>query len=320
MTKSIKLDFSVIIPVFNRSDELNELLGSLAVQNYVKPFEVIVVDDGSTTPLEEIVNTFKDRLNINYFYKENSGPGLSRNFGMQRASGNYFIIFDSDCLLPESYLQIVDNQLSKNYTDAYGGIDTAHESFTPLQKAINYSMTSFLTTGGLRRGKSTRKFQLRSFNMGLSLKAFEITGGFRDRRIGEDIDLSYRLWGHQLTTQCMEEAVVYHKRRSSLDQFFKQTYAFGNARPGLTKEFPASAKLSYWFPSLFILGILMSAMAGVFGFTQLGMLYGLYLITVFIDAIVQYKSLQVGLLSILTTLTQFMGYGTGFIRGMVGLY
>ena len=196
---ALKTDFSIIIPVYNRSEELQELLVSLTAQTYTKPFEVIVVDDGSSTPLKTVAESFANKLDIKYFYKQNSGPGASRNYGMDKASGNYFLIVDSDCIIPENYLTIVSNHLDTNFTDAYGGPDTAHPSFTVLQKAINYSMTSFLTTGGLRTGRSTKMFQLRSFNMGLSRKAYEITGGFSDMRIGEDIDLTFRLWDNELS-------------------------------------------------------------------------------------------------------------------------
>ncbi|MEN8186761.1 MAG: glycosyltransferase family 2 protein, partial [Bacteroidota bacterium] len=195
----MNLNFSIIIPVFNRSQEIDELLGTLTKQSYTNKFEVIIIDDGSNDKSDLIVDNYKDSLDVKYFYKENSGPGQSRNYGMERATGNFFIILDSDVLLPENYLKEVYNVLKNHYTDAFGGPDAAHESFTKIQKAVNYAMTSFLTTGGLRGSESkNKKFQLRSFNLGLSKKAFQITGGFAKQNFGEDIDLTFRLWENDL--------------------------------------------------------------------------------------------------------------------------
>ena len=186
----MELQFSLIIPVFNRPNEIDELLNSLTNQTYQNNFEVIVIEDGSTVTADTIVAKYSDELNIKYFFKNNSGAGASRNFGMKKALGNFYLIFDSDCLIPPEYLSEVEKALLKNYTDCYGGADAAHESFTIIQKAINYSMTSFLTTGGIRgRKKAVDKFQPRSFNMGISKKAFEVTKGFSTMKIGEDIDL-----------------------------------------------------------------------------------------------------------------------------------
>ncbi|WP_456377953.1 glycosyltransferase, partial [Lutibacter sp.] len=241
----MELHFSIIIPVYNRPQEIEELLASLTKQTYTKSFEVIVVEDGSSTSSKEIVQSFSSQLNSNYFFKENSGAGASRNFGMQKATGNYFIIFDSDCIIPPNYLVEVERALTANYTDAYGGADAAHTSFTTIQKAINYSMTSFLTTGGIRGNKkAVGKFQPRSFNFGISKKAFEKTKGFSNLKIGEDIDLTFRLWQHNFETQFIENAFVYHKRRATFRQFFKQTFAFGKGRPLLNKKYPKTAKIT----------------------------------------------------------------------------
>lgn len=311
------LHFSIVVPVYNRPDEVDELLQSLLHQTFLGDFEVVIVEDGSTIPCEAIVKKYQSELQIRYFQKTNSGAGLSRNFGMQKASGDYFVILDSDVLVPEQYLQVVYDCLSKNYTDAYGGPDAAHKDFNPLQKAINYSMTSFLTTGGLRGGKErVGKFQLRSFNMGISRKAFAETGGFSNRKIGEDIALSFRLWKAGFTTQLIEEAYVYHKRRTSFSDFFKQTYRFGKERPLLNKEFQVSGKLTFWFPSLFVLGSLFSLLLLGFSCYVPALLLLLYLLAVWSDSTVKNKSLQVGLLSVLTTVTQFYGYGTGFLESV----
>ena len=309
------MTFSIIIPVYNRPQEIDELLLSLTQQDFTDKFEVVIIEDGSTNRSDEIVEKYKDELEIQYFFKENSGPGGSRNFGMEKATGNYYIILDSDVIVPKQYLSEIKATLDKNYTDAYGGPDAAHPNFTSLQKAINYSMTSFLTTGGIRgKKKGGGKFQPRSFNMGISRTAFEKTKGYSDMRAGEDIDLTFRLWEAGFETQLIEKAFVYHKRRNTIKSFFKQTFAFGTARPILNRKYPETAKLTYWFPTLFAMGLDMSIVLLFFGYWQLTAFFGLYLIALFSDATVENKSLKVGLLSVITSLTQFFGYGLGFLE------
>ncbi len=312
------LNFSIIIPVYNRPDEIDELLLSLTKQTYNKAFEVVVVEDGSTQKCDAIVAKHKTGLQLKYLSKPNTGAGLSRNFGMKNANGNYFIILDSDVIVPPTYLEIVAEELTNNYTDAFGGPDAAHSSFTDLQKAINYSMTSLLTTGGLRGNKKAKsKFQPRSFNLGLSKKAFIATQGFAKRKIGEDIDLSFRLWEQGFETQLIAVAFVYHKRRTSLSQFFTQTYRFGKERPVLSRQYPNTSKLTYWFPSLFVLGILVAIIVALFGCFFPLLLLVIYLIAILIDTSIKNKSIKIGTLSVLTTLVQFMGYGTGFLKGIL---
>ncbi|MCH3885634.1 glycosyltransferase [Tenacibaculum aquimarinum] len=307
--------FSIIIPVYNRPQEIDELLESLIKQNFSDTFEIVIVEDGSENSSQEIVNKYAKELNIQYFFKENSGAGASRNYGMQRASGNYFIILDSDVIVPPQYLSEVKKALKLNYTDAYGGPDAAHKSFTNLQKAINYSMTAVLTTGGIRGKKNAvGKFQPRSFNLGLSKTAFEKTNGFSKMKTGEDIDLTFRLWKNGFQTQLIEKAFVYHKRRSTIQQFFKQTFSFGTARPILNKKYPETAKITYWFPSLFIIGFDVSIIMAIFGFNQLLYCYGLYFILIFIDSLLQNKNIAVAFLSVITSFTQFIGYGIGFLE------
>jgi len=297
---------------------MDELLTSILVQDYRGVFEVCVIEDGSVLKSNDILDKFKKELTIQYFDTENTGPGASRNFGMKQAKGNYFIILDSDVILPKNYLSIIDKQLELNFTDAFGGPDAAHPNFTPLQKAINYSMTSFLTTGGIRGKKNgVGTFQPRSFNMGLSKIAFEKTKGFSDMRAGEDIDLTFRLWEEGFKTQLIEEAFVYHKRRNSIAGFFKQTFAFGTARPILNKKYPQSAKLTYWFPSLFIIGFDLSILLLIFGYWQLAILYVAYFVFVYADSTVKNRDFKVGFLSIFTSLTQFMGYGLGFLESQL---
>lgn len=316
----MKVSFSIIIPVYNRPNEIGELLESLTKLDFSDDFEVLIIEDGSTQKSNLIVEHYNARLNLNYYFKENSGAGASRNFGMLNASGNYYIILDSDVIVPKQYLSEVKNGLEKNCTDAFGGPDAAHASFTPLQKAINHSMTSVLTTGGIRGKKqAVGKFQPRSFNLGLSKIAFEKTQGFSKMKNGEDIDLTFRLWENGFETQLIEKAFVYHKRRSSFKQFFKQTYGFGNARPILNKKYPKTAKLTYWFPSLFIIGFDTSMVLAIFGFNQFLYSYGFYFLLIFFDSLFQHKNLQVAFLSIITACTQFLGYGFGFLKSQLYL-
>lgn len=314
----MKLSFSIIIPVYNRPNEIDELLESLTKQDFSGDFEILIIEDGSTIKSDVVVEKYKNELHLKYFFKENTGAGASRNFGMQQASGNYFIILDSDIIVPSQYLSTVKQTLENNFTDAFGGPDAAHQSFTALQKAINYSMTSVLTTGGIRGKKNgVGKFQLRSFNLGISKKAFETTKGFSKMKTGEDIDLTFRLWKSGFDTQLIPEAFVYHKRKSTLQQFFKQTYAFGTARPILNRKYPGSAKVTFWFPSFFILGFGISIILVIFGYLQFLTLYGFYFVLIFFDSLFQNKNVQVAFLSILTSFTQFLGYGLGFLQSQI---
>jgi glycosyltransferase involved in cell wall biosynthesis len=308
------LSFSIIIPVFNRPQEIDELLESLTKQDFSDDFEVLIIEDGSAQKSDIIVEEYKNQLDLKYFCKENTGAGASRNFGMQQASGNYFIILDSDVIVPPQYLSEVKKTLKINYTDAYGGPDAAHKSFTSLQKAINYSMTSFLTTGGIRGKRSTiTKFQPRSFNLGMSKKAFEKTQGFSKMKNGEDIDLTFRLWQLGFETQLIEKAFVYHKRRSTIKQFFKQTFGFGTARPKLNKMYPETAKLTYWFPSLFLIGLDASVFLAIFGHYFLVKAYSVYFLILLFDSFFK-NGLKVAILCVITSFTQFLGYGLGFLE------
>jgi glycosyltransferase involved in cell wall biosynthesis len=307
--------FSIIIPVYNRPEEIDELLHSLTNQYYTNDYEVVIVEDGSERDCKAIVDKYRNELNIKYLRKHNTGAGLSRNFGMKNASGNYFIILDSDVIVPPAYLRTVTTELDKFPAGAYGGPDRAHPSFSIFQKAVNYSMTSLLTTGGLRGNKRYKDFQLRSFNMGISKEAFLKTGGFSNRKTGEDIELSLRLRQSGYHIAYLDDAFVYHKRRSSIPAFFQQTYRFGKERPSLIRNNGDKFKLTYLFPTIFITGLII-ALAGLFtGFYLPAKLYSLYFILIFIDSSIRNHSLLTGILSILTTLIQFTGYGVGFCVG-----
>ncbi len=314
------LDFSFIIPVFNRPDEVNELLESFTLLEGDFSFEIVIVEDGSNIDCKAIVTSYIDRLNISYYFKPNSGPGDSRNFGMKKAKGNYYIILDSDCLLPKHYLLAVKNSLDNEFVDCFGGPDAAHHSFTSLQKAINFAMTSFITTGGIRGGKTkVDKFQPRSFNMGLSKAAFEASGGFGVIHPGEDPDLSIRLINLGFKTKLINEAFVYHKRRISWSKFYKQVNKFGLVRPILNQWHPKTAKLVYWLPTLFCLGFLASIILFGLGI-DLGLkLYALYFIVAFILALISSKSLLVAIQAIIAIVIQFFGYGYGFLKSTLAL-
>lgn len=313
-------DFSFIIPIFNRPDEIEELLISFLAMRGEKNFEIVIVEDGSTIPCDEVVDRYKEKLQISYFKKSNSGPGASRNYGMQKAKGNYFIILDSDCLLPENYLIDVINSLNTKYVDCFGGPDKAHTSFTSLQKAINFSMTSFITTGGIRGGsKQVNKFQPRSFNMGLSRKAFEATDGFGLIHPGEDPDLSIRLWYLGFETMLIQEAFVYHKRRISWKKFYKQVYKFGMARGILNKWHPNTKKITYWFPTLFSLGLVTSLLLIIFNLFLPIKLYVAYFMLTLLTAWFTSWNLSVSFMAIIAILVQFIGYSYGFLKSTIAL-
>lgn len=306
--------YSFVVPVYNRPQEIRELLESMIDLKFNRPFEIVIVEDGSEHTSEEVVSQFLHILSISYYLKPNSGPGDSRNYGMKRAKGDYFIILDSDCLMPSDYLLTVDSFLSKTFYHCFGGADAAHESFTNLQKAINYVMTSFLTTGGIRGNKkSLQKFEPRSFNMGISKEAFEKTGGFGKIHPGEDPDLSQRILGAGYQTTFIPNAFVYHKRRISWRKFYTQVKKFGLVRPILNKRYPSSAKITFWFPSLFVVFVVLSIVLGTLN--QLFLLpLGIYLLMVFLDSSFKNKNLYIGVLSVFAVFIQFFGYGFAFVK------
>lgn len=310
--------FSIIIPVYNRPDEIKELLESLLVSNYDKEYEIVIVEDGSTVKCSNEIENFKGKLNISYYFKENSGPGDSRNFGMKKSKGDYFIIFDSDCIIPKEYLTEVENELTANYVDCFGGSDAALDSFSAIQKAINFAMTSFLTTGGIRGGsEKLTKFQPRSFNMGISKKAFEDSKGFGNIHPGEDPDLSIRLWKLGYETRLFPKAIVYHKRRIDWDKFSVQVTKFGKARPILNSWYPEYSKLTFFFPTIFVIGVYFSIVFLAFGFTLPIVCYIFYFLLILVTATVKNNSLKIGFLSLIAVFKQFLGYGNGFLESYI---
>lgn len=314
----MNLFFSIIVPVFNRPEEIQELLGSLLSQDFKENFEIVIVEDGSSESSEEVVRKFQSDLQISYYFKENSGPGDSRNYGMQKAKGNYYIILDSDCILPEQYLTEVNKELQKQFVHCFGGPDAANGTFTTVQKAINYVMTSFFTTGGIRGGSnSVGKFQPRSFNMGISREVFEATGGFGQIHPGEDPDLTFRIWKAGYATRLFPKAFVYHKRRINWKKFYIQVNKFGMVRPILNKWHLGTAKLTYWLPTLFMMVLLASILLAVSGIIfPLGILIA-YLMLLFFDSLIKNKNIKVAFLTIFAVLTQFTGYGIGFLKSTI---
>ena len=307
------MKFSIIIPVFNRPDEVDELLASLCQQT-VKDFEVLIIEDGSVKPCKDVCDKYASILDLHYYTKENSGPGQSRNYGAERANGEYVIILDSDVVLPASYLQAVEDELKQNPCEAFGGPDATHPSFTPIQKAISYSMTSFFTTGGIRGGKAKLdKFYPRSFNMGIRRDVYLQLGGFTKMRFGEDIDFSYRIVEAGYMPRLFPEAWVWHKRRTDFRKFFRQVYNSGIARINLEKRHPGTMKLVHLLPTVFTLGVIGLLLITLFWPLACVPII-LYSLLLFIDSSIQNKSLWVGLLSIPAAFVQLMGYGFGFIE------
>ena len=311
------MKYSIIVPVFNRPDEVDELLESLCHQEE-KDFEVIIVEDGSKKLCKDVCDKYAGILDLYYYYKENSGPGQSRNYGAERAHGDWLIVLDSDVVLPSGYLHAVDERLKmedERHVDAFGGPDAAHPSFTPVQKAISYSMTSFFTTGGIRGGKTKLdKFFPRSFNMGIRRDVYLQLNGFSKMRFGEDIDFSYRIVEAGFQTCLIPSAWVWHKRRTDFRKFFRQVYNSGIARINLEKRHPGTMKLVHLLPTVFTLGVLGCLLVSPFcyGLSLLPLL--LYSVLIFVDSSLMNKSLWVGLLSIPAAFVQLMGYGLGFIE------
>lgn len=312
--------YSIIIPVYNRPSEIEELLKSLTRQTFTN-FEVIIVEDGSNNTCDSILDGFKNKIEINYYFKENSGQGFSRNYGFERTKGDYLIVFDSDCIIPPNYLQAVEERLNMEFLDAFGGPDAADKSFTNIQKAINYSMTSIFTTGGIRgRSKHAGIFHPRSFNMGISKKVYEKTGGYIITRMGEDIEFSIRIIKNGFKVGLIEDAFVYHKRRTGLGQFYKQLHFFGRARVNVNRFHKGELKLIHLIPVAFLMAWLvfiasyfLSDTLFFLGLNAVGIYYGL----IYLDSAIKNNSLVVGFLSLLTATIQLGAYGIGMLSELI---
>jgi glycosyltransferase involved in cell wall biosynthesis len=311
------MKYSVIIPVYNRPQEVEELLESLTYQTF-KDFDVIIIEDGSIACCDHIVELYSSRLNIQYFFKPNSGPGPSRNFGYRHAQGEYFVVFDSDCIIPPNYFDAVEVSMKANKWDAWGGPDQAHENFTTVQRAMGYTMSSVLTTGGIRGGKKhVGWFQPRSFNMGISRKVFEKTGGFKFDRYAEDIEFSIRMKNEGFKVGLIPEAFVYHKRRTDFQQFYKQVFNFGRGRALVGKAHAGEVKVTHWFPTVFLAGsiaMLFLPLLSTSLFIAAVFFYLTYILAIFFHSLKVNGDINVAFFSIPSALLQLFGYGLGFLK------
>jgi len=316
------MKYSIVVPVYNRPDEVDELLESLSSQTF-KDFEVVIVEDGSKITCKDVCEKYASILDLHYYYKENSGPGQSRNYGVERARGEYVLIVDSDAVAPHGFMQAIDDELQRQPSDAWGGPDAAHESFTDVQKAISYAMTSFFTTGGIRGGKKQLdKFYPRSFNLGIRREAYLALGGFSKTRFskmslyGEDIDFSIRIYKAGYSCRLFPEAWVWHKRRTDFRKFWRQVYNSGYARVNLWHMYPEALKPVHALPSVFTVGVAALLLLAPFTCALSLVLLLLYALLILIDSSIQSKSLKVGLLSVAAVFVQLIGYGIGFLESL----
>ncbi len=312
------IKFSVIIPVYNRPEEIVELLDSLTMQSIKTEMEVIVVEDGSSRTCRSEVEQFTKQLTIKYIYQENAGPGLARNHGAEYARGEYMLFFDSDCVIPSDYFVNTLEFLSSNDLDCFGGPDRAHAFFTSVQKAISYSMTSLLTTGGIRGGrKKLDKFYPRSFNLGVKSDVFRALGGFSDMRYGEDLDFSMNAIEHGYKVGLITDTFVYHKRRNTFCSFYKQVFSSGSARVELTRRHPGTLKLVHVLPSFFAVGVPVLLMLSAVLSGWLALPVALWVAVILVHSWMTTKSLSVAMLSVVASFIQIMGYGYGFITTLL---
>lgn len=305
--------YSIIVPVYNRPAEVADLLESLAGQT-ARNFEVILVEDGSTVPCREIAERYSGKLDLKYCFKENEGRSIARNYGMERASGTFFIFFDSDCVIPADYFAKLNAMAVEKPFDCFGGPDAADESFSTSQKAINHAMTSFLTTGGIRGGKiSLEKFTPRTFNMGFSRAVYNLVGGFREM-FSEDIDMSTRIRLAGFSIGLYPDLPVYHKRRLDFRKFIRQVYVFGMSRITLKLLYPDTLKAVHWLPAIFVLGVVAMLLLAIFASPWWMLPLGIYLLAIFISALVSTHSVIIAAKAVPASLIQLGGYGCGFIK------
>ncbi len=304
--------YSIIVPVYNRPDEIGKLLESLSAQT-VKPFELVIVEDGSKERCDHLLDGYRSFFTIHYYFKENEGRCEARNYAMERAHGDYLLFFDSDVILPPFYFERLEAAMAADYCDCFGGPDAADASFSDMQKAVSHTMTSFWTTGGIRGGKVVmEKFCPRTFNMGLSREVYNVVGGFNDM-LGEDIDLSLRIRKAGFDIKLIREVFVYHKRRIDFSRFFKQVNTFGQARIWLQLIHPGSMKLVHALPALMLIAGGLLLVASLF-FPWLLLLPLLYALLIFFDSLAKNRSLRVAFMSVAAAVVQITGYGSGFLK------
>ena len=308
--------FSVIVPVYNRPAEVDDLMRSLAEQS-LQDFEVMIVEDGSTVRCQDVVERYAHRVDVHYFYKDNEGRSIARNHGIERASGQYFIFFDSDCVIPRDYFKTLKAALDEHYVPCFGGPDAAGDDFTDVQKAISFSMTAFLTTGGIRGGKvQLEKFVPRSFNMGYSREVWQRVGGFREM-FSEDIDMSTRIRQAGFDIRLIREVYVYHKRRTSIGKFARQTHVFGMSRITLKLLYPDSLKLVHTLPAVFTIGCTALVLLAIFWRWWAILPIVIYAAMLWVSALIETKNLKIASLAVVTSFVQLLSYGTGFLRAYI---
>lgn len=307
------MKYSVIIPVYNRPDEVAELLDSLLAQT-AGNFETVIVEDGSTVPCREQVEAARSAgLDVKYYAKDNEGRSIARNYGMERATGDYFVFFDSDCVIPPTYFERLDAALAATPLDCYGGADAAHESFSDTQKAINYTMTAFLTTGGIRGGKvRLEKFVPRTFNMGFSRRVYEKVGGFREM-FSEDIDMSTRIRLAGFSVGFVDDP-VWHKRRVDFAKFWRQVYVFGMSRITLRLLYPDSLKAVHVLPAVAVVGAVALLVLGCTVSWWFLLILAAYMLGIVIGALMATGSVKIALMAVPAAAIQLGGYGIGFIK------
>lgn len=320
--------FSVIIPTFNRRDEVHDLLISLQKQTFDhQRFEVIIVDDGSTDGTNHLVESMRSSVDfrLRFFQQDHAGPGLARNLGMTQAAGEYFLFIDSDCLADERWLEGLANAIEQEQPLAFGGPDGVLPEFSPLQKAIDYAMTSFLTTGGMRghTRKRLAKFYPRSYNMGIHRSIFAKLGGMNNLRHGQDLEFSRRIVASGAKVIYIPAAIVYHKRRTSLQKFFRQIFNWGVARINLTKIDQAILEPLHFMPAVgadtFIVLTILAPFCRICRYLWLlSSGAGLLILGVIvIDAYRRYRQVKPALLAPLVALTQVFAYGFGFTAAYI---
>lgn len=295
---------------------MEDLLASLAAQT-CRNFEVVVVEDGSTVPCREVIEKYAQTIPVKYFFKPNEGRSIARNYGMEHAEGDCFIFFDSDCVIPADYFEKLERMSAEEPFDCFGGPDAADASFTPVQKAINHAMTSFLTTGGIRGGKvRLEKFTPRTFNMGFTREVYDKVGGYREM-FSEDIDMSTRIRLAGFSIGLYPELPVYHKRRVDFRKFLRQVYVFGMSRITLKLLYPDSLKAVHLLPALFVIGVVAMVLLAIFCSPWWLLPLGIYLLAIFVAALWATRSPRIALLAVPASMIQLGGYGCGFIKAFV---
>ncbi len=316
---------SVITPSYNRASELEHLMRSISAQSIDHNlFELIISDDGSTDDTEALINSWQEKasFSIKYISQENKGPGAARNHGLEKSIGELILFIDSDCEAHPKWIETIVDEYHKSEFDACGGPDGGKKDFTLLQKAIDYSMTSFFTTGGMRghSEKMISKFYPRTHNMGVKRDKYEAVGGFGNLRHGQDIEFSHRIRTSGGKIRFIKNALVYHRRRTSLRQFIKQVFNWGVARINLGKIDTAMLEPVHFLPSLSILlslFIILIIYQLDWGISEIFLLFFSPLSIICLLGALNKKDLRVFPILLLVIPIQIFGYGLGFLQAYI---